>query len=140
MRTIRNYRMLRLSLTILILLTLACGAFSAPVVESESTVTVVKSATPTSSIAPTTTFTETLSPAQAALTEYARQAEGTRQVLGITEVALKQSVDATATARALDATASILAPLPSVDGTITLIAPGVGSEPGTWSFQIKNLK
>ena len=122
MRTIRSYQTLCFSLGIFILLTLACGAFPIPVLEFESTATVVKPVTPTSSITTTATLTETLSPAQATLTEYARQAEGTRQVLADTEVALMQNIDATATARALDATASVLAPLPSIDEQIEVQA------------------
>jgi hypothetical protein len=63
----------------------------------------------------TSTATATLRPAEATLTEFARQAEGTRQVLEETQVALKQNADATSTSRSLDATATALAPLPPVD-------------------------
>ena len=122
MRTIRNYRILCFGLATIILLTLACGAFPIPVLEFESTATVVKPAAPTSSITTTATLTETLSPAHATLTDYARQAEGTRQVLADTQVALMQKIDATATARALDATASVLAPLPSTNEQVEVQA------------------
>ena len=63
----------------------------------------------------TNTPTATPRPAEATRTEFARQAEGTRQVLVDTQVALAQNADATATSRALDATATALAPLPPVD-------------------------
>ena len=122
MRTIRSYQTLCFGLAIFILLTQACRAFPIPASEFESTATVVKTAAPTSSMTATATLTETLSPAQAALTEYARQAEGTRQVLAETEIALRQSIDATATARALDATASVLAPLPSTNEQVEVQA------------------
>lgn len=122
MRNIRTRQTLCFGLVTLILLTLACVAFPTPVFEFESTATVVKPAAPTSSITTTATLTETLSPAQAILTEYARQAEGTRLVLADTEVALRQSIDATAIARALDATASALAPLPSINEQIEVQA------------------
>jgi hypothetical protein len=56
------------------------------------------------------------------LTEYARQAEGTRQVLADTEVALMQSNGATATARPLDATARALDPLSSVNEQVEVQA------------------
>ena len=118
MRIIRSYHPLCFGLATIILLTLACGAFPIPVLEIESTGTVVKPVTST----PTSTTTATLSPAQATLTEYAVQAEGTRQVLADTQVALMQKIDATATARALDATASVLAPLPSTNEQVEVQA------------------
>jgi hypothetical protein len=69
--------------------------------------------------------------AQATVTEYARQAEATRQALVATQAVVKQNSDATATAIALGATATALAPRPIVTsipepyeqtGTVTIDA------------------
>lgn len=111
-----------LGLVICVVLTLACGAL--PTSGRESELTATELVRPTISPSPTSTPTETatLSPAQLELTQFASQAEGTRQVLVETEVALLQSIDATATARSLDATASILAPLPSVNEQVEVEA------------------
>src|SRR5688572_255321 len=87
---------------VLIVLTYACG--SPPVAKLE--VTVSPTSNPTLTSSPTATSSPL--PAQATLTEYARQAEGTRQVLVETQVALEQNANATATSRALDATAAAL--------------------------------
>jgi hypothetical protein len=115
-------------LALLILLILACGAFPIPGLELTFTATVTKSAIPTNTS--TSTATSTLSPAQAALTEFARQAEGTRQVLADTQVALVQNNNATATARALDTTATALAPLPSVDEQVDVQANIIWQDTG----------
>ena len=98
------------SVAILLLLTQACA--SPPI----ATPQIIESPTSTEPL-PTGTNTPTVTPrpAEATQTEFARQAEGTRQVLVETQVALKQNADATGTSRALDATATALAPLPPVD-------------------------
>ena len=117
---------------ILLVLTLACAAFPIPGFDAEFTATAIQQALPsgisTATLVPADT--ETLNPAQATLTEYARQAEGTRQVLADTEVALRQNIDATATARSLDATASILAPLPSTNEQLEVQADVMWQETG----------
>jgi hypothetical protein len=58
---------------------------------------------------------------QATATEYARQAEATRQALVATQIVVKQNADATATAVALGATATALAPRPT-----TILATNAG--------------
>jgi hypothetical protein len=78
----------------------------------------------------TPSATATLRPAEATLTEFARQAEGTRQVLADTQEAFEQNANATATSRALDATATALAPLPPVDVQITVQADAPWQETG----------
>jgi hypothetical protein len=95
---------------ILLLLIQACA--SPPLPTSEPTVSSSSTEPPPTA---TRTATATLHPAEATLTEFARQAEGTRQILADTQVALEQNANATATSRALDATATALAPLPPVD-------------------------
>jgi hypothetical protein len=72
----------------------------------------------------------TLNPAQETLTEFASQAEGTRQVLADTQVALEMNADATATSRALDMTATALAPLPPVDVQIDVRADAPWQDTG----------
>ena len=101
---------------VLIVLTYACG--SPPIAKTEATVS--PSPEPTLTSSPTATASPL--PAQATLTEYARQAEGTRQVLVETQVALEQNANATATSRALDATAAALAPLPTVSVQVVIQA------------------
>ena len=86
MRTIRKLPLSHFTATI-VLLAHACS--SAPVTTSEATVN------------STSTFTPTPRPAEPILTEFAWQAEGTRQVLADTQVALEQNANATATSRAL---------------------------------------
>lgn len=124
MRALLHRRLFFLGLMTVIVFTLSCGVFSNPGLEPGFTATLVEPTPPISTstaiLAPS--VTETLSPARSTLTEYARQAEGTRQVLADTEVALMQNLNATATARSLDATASILAPLPSVNEQVDVQA------------------
>jgi hypothetical protein len=72
----------------------------------------------------------TLRPAQKTLTEFASQAQGTRQVLADTQVALEMNANATATSRALDLTATALAPLPPVDVQIDVQADAPWQETG----------
>lgn len=103
---------------VLLLLASGCGVVASPSPAPEPAVTATEQGTSTG----TSTITATLGPADIALTEYARQAEGTRQVLVETEVALKQSIDATATARSLDQTATALAPLPPVSQEVEVQA------------------
>ncbi len=103
-------------------LTLACAVIPGAGVGPKFTATVPARPTISPSTTSTPTKTATLSPAQLELTQFANQAEGTRQVLVETEVALLQSIDATGTARSLDATASILAPLPAVDEQVAVQA------------------
>jgi hypothetical protein len=105
-----------------IMITLACAIIPSAGVEPNFTATEPAPPRISPSATSTPTETATLSPAQLKLTEFASQAEGTRQVLVETEVALLQSIDATATARSLDATASILAPLPSVNEEVEVQA------------------
>lgn len=120
--THQQHRISSVVLTACLALTLACGSFQIPNPVFETTAT--EQVRPTSSPSATSTPTETatLSAAQLELTEFASQAEGTRQVLAMTEVALLQSIDATATARSLDATASFLAPLPPVEEQVEVEA------------------
>ena len=101
---------------VLIVLTCACGSPSIATTE----MTVSPTSEPTLTSSPTATSSPL--PAQATLTEYARQAEGTRQVLVETQVALEQNANATATSRALDATAAALAPLPTVSVQVVIQA------------------
>jgi hypothetical protein len=78
----------------------------------------------------TATFTATLRPAEATSTEFARQAEGTRQVLADTQVAMEQNANATSTSRALDATATALAPLPTVSVQVVIQADAPWQDTG----------
>lgn len=110
MRATRSQQLTYFCLAAGILLTLACAAFTIPGLKPGFTATAIIPVAPTG----TRTATATLLPAHATLTEYARQAEGTRRVLADTQVALMQNIDATGTARSLDATATFLAPLPSI--------------------------
>jgi hypothetical protein len=95
-------------------------------------------ATPQAAVSPTaeptltstTTATPSPLPAQATLTEFAWQAEGTRQVLVNTQVALEQNANATATSRALDATATALAPLPTVSVQVVIQADAPWQDTG----------
>lgn len=109
-----------LGLVIYIVLTLSCTTLPISLREADPTATAIKPDTPTPSS--TLTATGTLSLAQATLTVYASQADGTRQALAITEAVLMQDIDATATARSLDATATVLAPLPSVNEQVAVQA------------------
>jgi hypothetical protein len=113
---------------IFLLLLQACGALPIRSPEVESTVTAVKQSRLISTS--TATVTETIVPAQATLTEFARQAEGTRQALVETEVSMQQNADATATARALGATATALAPQPPVDVQIEVQADVIWQDTG----------
>jgi hypothetical protein len=111
MRTIPTLSLSQVGLAVFLLLAQACTSLTA--LSPQTTITSSPTTQPT--LTTTSTATATLDPAQARLTEFALQAEGTRQVLADTQVALEQNANATATARALDATATALAPLPPVD-------------------------
>jgi hypothetical protein len=76
---------------ILFLLAQACTSRSIPPPQTKAKVIRTRHL-PTDTSSPTTTPR----PAEATLTEFARQAEGTRQVLVDTQVALEQNADATA--------------------------------------------
>lgn len=128
MRIIRRRQSSYFGLAILGLLIQACGAF--PVSSPEAEVRTVTESSPTSTVTSTATATATVIPAHATLTEYARQAEGTRQVLMDTQVAVNQSADATATARALAATATALAPQPPVDVQVEVPADVIWQDTG----------
>jgi hypothetical protein len=110
------------------LLMQACGVFPSRSPEVDSTATFIKQSRLISTS--TTTVTATLVPAQATLTEFASQAEGTRQVLAETEVSMQQNADATATARALAATGTALAPQPPVDVQIDVQADVMWQDTG----------
>lgn len=123
MRTIPN--VFHVGSIILLLLVQACAS------PSTSLSQVTESATSTKPLpTDTSTATATRRPAEATLTEFGRQAEGTRQVLVDTQVALDQNADATATSRALDATATALAPLPPVDVQIDVQADAPWQDTG----------
>lgn len=109
----------------LLLLVQACASVSQPTGQETTSPTETKPA-PTA----TKTATRTLRPAEATLTEFAHQAEGTRQVLADTQLALDLNADATATSRALDATATALAPLPPVDVQIDVQADAPWQDTG----------
>src|SRR5215211_1791374 len=94
-RTMPSVSISHVGLIILILLVQACA--SPPLPTSEPTIIPTSTEPPTA----TRTATATSRPAEATLTEFARQAEGTRQVLADTQVALEQNANATATSRAL---------------------------------------
>lgn len=108
----------------LLLLTYACSR--PPVATLEATVS--PTAKPTFTSTPTATSSPL--PAQATATEFARQAEGTRQVLVNTQVALEQNVNATSTSRALDATATALAPQPTVSVQVVIQADAPWQDTG----------
>jgi eukaryotic-like serine/threonine-protein kinase len=108
----------------LLLLTHACGSQSVATHEA----TISPTAEPTLTSTPTATASPL--PAQATLTEFARQAEGTRQVLADTQVALEQNANATATSRALDATATALAPRPTVSVQVVIQADAPWQDTG----------
>ena len=126
-KTYRRQQFL-LGLVIFIVFTLACTTLPISLREADPTATAIKPDVSTPS--PTPTTTGTLSFAQATLTEYASQAGGTRQALAITEAVLMQDIDATATARSLDATATVLAPLPSVNEQVEVQANVMWQETG----------
>lgn len=123
MRTIPS--VLQLGSVILILLVQACTSPSIPLPPATVSSTNTEPL-PTDTSSPTATPR----PAQATLTEFALQAEGTRQVLVDTQVALEQNADATATSRALDATATALAPLPPVDIQVDIQADAPWQDTG----------
>jgi hypothetical protein len=114
MITTPNASLTCFALATLFVLLHACG--SRPVETPQ--VTASPTAEPTLTQTPTATSSPL--PAQATLTEFARQAEGTRQVLADTQVALEQNANATGTSRALDATATALAPLPAVSVQVVI--------------------
>ena len=124
MRNIRRVRLSYFATTVLLLWAQGCASLPAllPQATLSPTATITLTASPTA--------TSTPHPAQATLTEFARQAEGTRQVLAETQVALEQNADATATSRALDATATALAPLPTVNAQVEVQADAPWQDTG----------
>jgi hypothetical protein len=124
MKTIPKVSHLHAGSFLILLLAQACTSLAAPSPQATTSPTVEPTRTSTS------TVTATLHPAQARLTEFAHQAEGTRRVLADTQVALDQSADATSTSRALDATATALAPLPPVDVQINVQADVLWQDTG----------
>ena len=113
-----NQKLNRIILLSVVLMVLTCACSSPSIAKPEATV----SPTPEPTLTSSPTATSSPLPAQATLTEFARQAEGTRQVLVETQVALEQNANATATSRALDATAAALAPLPTVSVQVVIQA------------------
>jgi hypothetical protein len=113
-----NQKLKRMILLSGVVIVLTCGCGSPSIATTEMTV----SPTPEPTLTSSPTATSSPLPTQATLTEYARQAEGTREVLVETQVALEQNANATATSRALDATAAALAPLPTVSAQVVIQA------------------
>ena len=124
MTTIVRIPLFHFALSAVLLLTQACG--SPPAATPVAALTWTLEPTRTS----TATFTATLRPAEATSTEFARQAEGTRQVLADTQVAMEQNANATSTSRALDATATALAPLPTVSAQVVIQADAPWQDTG----------
>ena len=123
MRTIPNFFIIGVIAPLL--LVQACSGSSSPPPQATESATNTQPL-PTETSSPTVT----LRPAEATLTEFARQADGTRQVLVETQVALEQNADATSTSRALDATATALAPLPPVDVQLDIQADAPWQDTG----------